>query len=75
MTIPGVWIVQHDETPHNTVLGVFDAQEEAASYAEEVGPLHKNGVIYAFFPLGYRFYRDALANEIMRDGPAGMPEG
>ena len=25
-----VWIVQHDETPHNTVLGVFATAEEAA---------------------------------------------
>ena len=30
-----IWIVQHDESPHNTVVGVFATEDEAASFAEE----------------------------------------
>ncbi|UOR01683.1 hypothetical protein MUN77_16470 [Leucobacter allii] len=49
-----VWIVCHDESPDNTVLGVFRTAEEAGAYAEEVQHLFANGVIYCAFPIGYR---------------------
>ena len=52
-----VWIVQHDESPHNTVLGVFASSAEADAFAEEVKDQFKNGVIYSSFALGYRFDR------------------
>ena len=50
-----VWIVQHDESPDNTILGVFATRNEASTFAEEVKPQFENGVIFAQFALGYRF--------------------
>ncbi|POH72170.1 hypothetical protein [Arthrobacter glacialis] len=50
-----VWIVQHDETAHNTVLGVFATQDEAQSFAEEVGGRFANGVIFSSYQVGYRY--------------------
>jgi hypothetical protein len=50
-----VWIVQHDESPHNTILGVFPSSKEAAAFAEEVKEQFENGVLTAQFALGYRF--------------------
>jgi hypothetical protein len=50
-----VWIVQHDENPHNTVLGVFAKSDEADAFAAEVKDQFKNGVIYTEFVIGYRF--------------------
>lgn len=50
-----VWIVQHDESPHNTVLGVFASSEEAEAFADEVQHQFENGVIYSSFKVGYRF--------------------
>lgn len=49
-----VWIVCHDESPDNTVLGVFRTAEEAQAYADEVQHMFENGVIYSAFPIGYR---------------------
>lgn len=49
-----MWLVCQEETPHNTVLGVFASQSEAAGYADEVSHLYEDGVSYASFPLGYR---------------------
>jgi hypothetical protein len=49
-----VWIVQHDEGPDNTVLGVFLGESEAAAFAEEVKNQFANGVIYSCFEVGYR---------------------
>lgn len=54
----GVWIVQHDEDPHNTVVGVFASVEEADEYAERVGPLYTNGVIYSLYETGYKRHSD-----------------
>lgn len=51
----GVWIVQHDETPHNTVLRVFATAEEAAEYADAVHVNYADGVITTEFPIGFRF--------------------
>lgn len=50
-----VWIVQHDDTPHNTVLGVFSTEQEAAAFAEESKAEFQGGLIYARFPIGYRY--------------------
>ncbi|MDJ0317386.1 hypothetical protein [Arthrobacter antibioticus] len=50
-----VWIVQHDESPHNTILRVFATVAEADTFAEEVKTQFKNGVIYSSFTIGYRF--------------------
>ena len=56
----GVWIVQHDETPHNTVLGVFATAEEAAEYADAVHVNYADGVITTEFPIGFRFEDGAV---------------
>ncbi|TDW28776.1 hypothetical protein [Cryobacterium psychrophilum] len=48
-----VWIVQHDESPHNTILGVFATQDEAQSFAEGVEEF-KDAVLYARYDIGYR---------------------
>jgi hypothetical protein len=50
-----VWIVQHDESPNNTILGVFPSGKEAAAFAEEVKGQFENGVLTAQFVIGYRF--------------------
>jgi hypothetical protein len=52
-----IWIVQHDESAHNTVLGIFSTQAEATAFADEVKDQFINGVIYASFDIGYRFDR------------------
>ncbi|WP_104111899.1 hypothetical protein [Arthrobacter sp. N199823] len=52
---PEEWIVQHDESAHNTVLGVFATQDEAQSFAEAVGGRFTNGVIFSSYPVGYRY--------------------
>ncbi|WP_242862995.1 hypothetical protein [Curtobacterium luteum] len=49
-----VWIVQHDESPHNTVLGVFATDDEAYAFMETVQGDYENGVICSSFPIGYR---------------------
>ena len=51
----GVWIVQHDERPDNTILGVFASKGEAAAFAEEIRDQFVDGVIFSFFGIGYRF--------------------
>ncbi|WP_263971343.1 hypothetical protein [Pseudoclavibacter endophyticus] len=34
-----VWIAQHDDSPHNTILGVFASPREADDFAESIpGP-------------------------------------
>lgn len=50
-----IWIVQHDESAHNTVLGIFSTQAEATAFANEVKDQFINGVIYTSFDMGYRF--------------------
>lgn len=55
MAVGGVWIVLQDESPHNTVLGVFATQVEAFDFAEEIRDQFVNGVIYTRFPVGYRY--------------------
>jgi hypothetical protein len=62
----GVWLVLQDESPHNTVLGVFGDRDKAAAFADEVGGQFGNGVICAEYKIGYRFnsggerYREPL---------------
>ena len=50
-----IWIVQHDESPHNTILGVFPSSKKAAVFAEEVKEQFENGVLTGQFVIGYRF--------------------
>lgn len=49
-----VWIVQHDETPHNTVLGVFATDDEAYVFMDAVKDDYPDGVICSSFPIPYR---------------------
>lgn len=50
-----IWIVQHDESPDNTVLGVFDDELAADRFAKEVQHRSTNGVLIASFEIGYRY--------------------
>lgn len=52
-----VWIVLQDKYPTNSVLGVFASQEEANDFAESPAVHAEWGtaVIYANFPIGYRY--------------------
>lgn len=50
-----MWIVLHDESPHNTVLGVFATESEASKFSVEVEALFPQGVIYSRFAVGYRY--------------------
>jgi hypothetical protein len=54
-----VWIVQHEDSPHNTVLGVFDSPDAADLFADGVKDDYRNGVIIVRFPIGYRATDDA----------------
>lgn len=49
-----VWIVQHDESPHNTVLGVFATGAEADAFMDTVKDDYENGVICSSFPVPFR---------------------
>ncbi|SOC87841.1 hypothetical protein SAMN05660766_1529 [Curtobacterium sp. 314Chir4.1] len=49
-----VWIVQHDESPHNTVLGVFATDDEAYAFMDTVKDDYENGVICSSFSIPYR---------------------
>jgi hypothetical protein len=50
-----LWIVQHDETAHNTILGVFADGRQAMSLADDVQDQFENGVVYGRYKIGYRF--------------------
>ena len=50
-----VWIVQHDESPDNTILGVFATSEAAAEFAEQVKDGFSDGVVFAGYDVPYRF--------------------
>ncbi len=65
MKTHSVWIVQHDESPHNTVLGVFGSLTEADAFAAEVRGRFPDGVIYSEYALGYRY--DGGASRYERD--------
>ena len=67
---PKVGIVQHDESPDNTVLGVFASASEAEKFAEEVGDRFENGVLYSSYEVGYRY--DAGTGHVSF-GPASNP--
>ncbi|WIE54782.1 hypothetical protein [Curtobacterium sp. MCBD17_003] len=49
-----VWIVQHDDSPHNTVVGVFATADEADAFMDTVKDDYENGVICSSFPIPYR---------------------
>lgn len=49
-----VWIVCQDETPDNTVLGVFETQEEAWALATELQGSYENGAICFSWEVGTR---------------------
>ncbi len=59
-TLSEVWIVQHDESPDNTVLGVFATQDEARLFMDEIKDAFEGGVFCSAFPAGYR-YTDGAA--------------
>lgn len=50
-----VWIVCQDETPHNTVLGVFETEAEARSLADDIQDRFPNGVIHFSWVVGTRY--------------------
>ena len=50
-----IWIVQHDESPDNTVLGVFADEAAADRFAKEVQHRWANGVLIASYAIGYRY--------------------
>jgi hypothetical protein len=54
-SLPSVWIIQHDESPHATVLGVFGSLAEADEFSAEIRGQFPRGVIYSEYPIGYRF--------------------
>lgn len=52
-----VWIVLQEDSPFNTVLGVFATEWEADEFSNEVRDQFLRGVIYSRFKVGYRFDR------------------
>lgn len=50
-----VWIVYHDSGPDNTILGVFDDEEEAYAYQDEVAPDYPGGALLTPFPVPWRY--------------------
>lgn len=49
-----VWIVQHDESPHDTILGAFGDEQSASDYADVMGFQFTNGVIWGKCKIGSR---------------------
>lgn len=64
-----VWVVSHDESPHNTVLGIFETQDEASTFADEIQDRFENGVIYFSWIVGTRY--DEGIHYSSYSGPAG----
>ena len=52
---PTVWIVQHDESPHNTILAVLASSDEAQVFAEQV---------HDQFPGGVYINIDSISNDL-----------
>ena len=50
----GVWVVQEDSTPDFNVLAICATQEEAQDYADVAQHRYLNGVLFSFYPFGYR---------------------
>ncbi len=59
-----VWIVYHDSTPDNNILGVFDSLDDADSYAEEIGPMWEKGALVSRFPVPWRSTDKAVTIDI-----------
>ena len=55
--VKNVWIVSHEDSPPNNIIGVFATQSEAASFAEEMAAGPFESVIYSSFSIGYRYDR------------------
>lgn len=49
-----VWIVFHDSSPNNTILGVFDNEQEAYEFLEIVGPEYPNGAYLSDFDVPWK---------------------
>ena len=49
-----VWIVYHDSSPDNVILGVFDDENEAYTFQEAVAPDYPNGALLTPFPVPWR---------------------
>jgi hypothetical protein len=56
-----IWIVRQDESPDNTVLGVFEHRGEALAFAEEIAPRHPSHVITSAFTVPFRAGDGAVA--------------
>lgn len=60
-----VWIVQHDDSPDNTVLGVFATDDEAYAFMDTVKDDHENGAICPSFSIPYRSTDGAVRYQAM----------
>ena len=49
-----VWIVYHDSSPDNVILGVFDVEDEAYTYQEAVAADYPSGALLTPFPVPWR---------------------
>lgn len=58
-----VWIVQHDESPDNTVLGVFATDDEAYAFMDTVKDDYENGMICSSFSIPYRSTDGAVRSQ------------
>ncbi|HEU5222846.1 MAG TPA: hypothetical protein VFU07_04100 [Candidatus Lumbricidophila sp.] len=67
--IDRVWIVQHDSSPNETVLGVFATMQEAHEFAETVGKRFPNGAIFTSYPIGYRYDQPPHSTQFFPDDP------
>ena len=59
-----MWIVQQAGSPHDAILGVFDASAEAGTFAEEVKGQFENGVISSAFAILQRASAASIARTI-----------
>lgn len=49
-----VWIVYHDSSPDNNILGVFDNNDEAREYQELIAPDYEKGALLSCFEVPWR---------------------
>ncbi|MFP1602043.1 hypothetical protein ACLD0U_05050 [Microbacterium sp. 2216-1] len=49
-----VWIVYHDSSPDNNILGVFDDEAEAYEFQERIAPEYEQGALLSLFPVPWR---------------------
>lgn len=54
LNVDKVWIVYHDSSPDNTILGVFNNAEDAQEFQETVGSEYPKGALLTPFPVPWR---------------------